>query len=206
VPNAIHTDDYDVSDEKIEQLRTDYDLDPSVPTILFVSRLIPEKNPDTLVEAVTEHLGDEDIEVLLVGTGDSEYVRKIQRRADDRVTFLSNLEFEELKAVYHHSALFVFLGTWEGLPTVILEAMNARLPIISTPVGAIADAVDDPENGTLIPRSPDPRTGALAIRQYLNQPDMRRTVGEYNREYVRRNYEWENIAAVILDKYKSVLA
>jgi glycosyltransferase involved in cell wall biosynthesis len=46
VPNGIHSEEYDVRDRDVEAFREAYDPDPDVPTALYVSRLIPEKNPD----------------------------------------------------------------------------------------------------------------------------------------------------------------
>jgi glycosyltransferase involved in cell wall biosynthesis len=205
VPNGIHPEAYDVPDRDVAAFRETYGLDPDVPTVLYVSRLIPEKNPDVFVEAVSERLADEPLQALVVGTGEGSFVRSVKRAADDRVRFLSNLEFQELKTAYHAADVFTFLGTWEGLPTVILEAMNARMPIISTPVGAIPDAVNVPENGQLVPSPPDSRSVATAVRYYLDQPERRATVGEHNREYVRAEYRWADIAHEIIGRYKELV-
>lgn len=205
VPNGIHPDEYDVGEAAVEAFQERYGLDPAVPTVLYVSRLIPEKNPGAFVDAVSKHLADEQLQAVVVGTGDEGFVGSLRARADDRVTFLSNLEFDELKAAYHASDLFVFLGTWEGLPTVILEAMNARLPVISTPVGAVPDAVADGENGTIVPSPPDARAVATSIRYYLDLPDRREAVGRRNRERVHEAYAWDGIADEVLSTYKDLL-
>jgi glycosyltransferase involved in cell wall biosynthesis len=88
---------------------------------------------------------------------------------------------------------------------VILEAMNARLPVISTPVGAIPDTVTVPENGQLVSLPPDSRSVATAIRYYLDQPERRAAVGEHNRKYVRTEYGWDGIADEIIAKYKELV-
>ena len=206
VPNGIHPDEYDVPDTAVSAFREDHGLDPAIPTVLYVSRLIPEKNPRTFVEAVADHLDGRDLQALVVGTGEETFVRDLRRRADSQVRFSETVAFEALKAAYHASDLFVFLGTWEGLPTVILEAMNARLPIVSTPVGAIPDAVAEPDNGLFVPTSPTPRAVATAIRYYLDQPDERVAVGERNRDRVRAEYKWTDVAESIIERYEEVRA
>lgn len=205
VPNGIHPSEYDVSEQAVADFQERYGLDPEVPTVLYVSRLIPEKNPSVFVDAISDHLGDRDVQALVIGDGEQDFVGDLRARADDRIQFLSNLEFETLKASYHASDLFVFLGTWEGLPTVILEAMNARLPIISTPVGAIADAVTDGENGTIVSSPPDARSVGTAIRYYLDLPGVRAEVGEHNRQLVSESYAWDGVADSILTKYKELV-
>jgi len=198
VPNGIYPDEYDVPAERVEQFRETHDLDPAVPTVLYVSRLIEEKNPDVFVEAVTEHLGERDLQALVVDDVVGVAV------ADDRIQFCANLEFEALKAAYHAGDCFAFLGTWEGLPTVILEAMNARLPVVTTPVGAIGDVVHEPDNGTMVDSPPDAGAVAQAIDRYLADPEHARSVGEHNREDVLANYHWDDVAEAIMDTYTEV--
>jgi glycosyltransferase involved in cell wall biosynthesis len=204
VPNGIHTERYDVPSSAVDAFCAEHGIDRSTPTVLCVTRLVPLKRPDALVEAVSAHLPDVDMEVVLVGTGDDSYVEELRQRADDRVRFLSNLSFEGLKAAYHAADVYACTSTFEGLPTVILEAMNAQLPVVSTPVGAIPDAVREPENGLLVSSPPDARSLGTALRYYLDQPDVRVAVGDRNRERVRAAYEWDDIAGSIIDVYEGV--
>jgi glycosyltransferase involved in cell wall biosynthesis len=200
VPNGIHPETCDVPDRVVDAFRRERGLDPDVPTLLYVSRLVPEKNPGVLLDAL-DYLDGVPLQVLVVGDGDPEFVASLRARADERVAFLSGLARERLLAAYHAADLFAFLGSWEGLPTVILEAMNARLPVISTPVGAVPDAVRQPENGRLLDSPPTPEAVATSVRYYLDRPDTRRAVGERNRRRVRSEYAWDGVAADIAEQY-----
>jgi len=204
VPNGIDPDAYDVADERISDFRERYGLDPDRPTILFVSRLIPAKQPEILLDAVRDHL-DENVQVLVIGKGDDEFVGSLLQRADERVRFLSNLRFEELKAAYHAADLFVALGTSEGLSTVLLEAMNACLPVITTPAGANADVISGPEHGRVVDMHPEPRDVAEAISEILADEDERTAMGERNRELVRREYSWDTVYEQIYETYEALL-
>lgn len=204
VPNGIHPDQYDVPPAAVSAFCAEHSLNPSTPTVLCVSRLVPLKRPDALVEAVSRYMPDVDMDLMLVGTGDEAYVKKLQQHADDRVLFLSNLSFNDLKTAYHTADIYVCTSTFEGLPTVILEAMNARLPVVSTPVGAISDAVHEPENGLLVSSPPDARSFGTALRYYIDQPDVRKEVGERNRERVRKHFDWDEIANNILSIYEQL--
>ena len=203
VPNGIPVDEYEVPKRAVSAFRERHSLDPDVPTVLYVSRMLPRKRPDVLVDAVRNRLEDRDLQVVLIGSGEPEYLAALRRAADDRFTFLSGLPFEEVKAAYHAADSFVFLGTWgEGLPTVILEAMNARLPVISTAVGAIPDVVTDGENGTLLSSPPTADALARALDRHLGEDG--RTVGERNRREVRERYDWEGVADRIEGIYRSL--
>ncbi|WP_229125889.1 glycosyltransferase family 4 protein [Halapricum desulfuricans] len=206
VPNGIDPDAYDIPEERIVEFRDRYGIDPDVPTVLFVSRLVPGKQPEVLIEAVSDHLADETLQVLVVGKGEAGYVGSLVGRADDRVRFLSNLSFDELKAAYHAADCFVALGTSEGLSTVLLEAMNARLPVITTPAGANADVISGPEHGRVVDLHPEPAAVAAAIREMLADPDERAAIGERNRDRVRTEYAWDRVYESIEATYEELLA
>lgn len=205
IPNGIHPDSYDVPPAAVRRVRTKYEIDPATPTVLFCSRLVPLKNPDAVVGAISEYLPGREMDVLMVGNGEESYIDELEDRGDERFTFLSNLPFDDLKALYHASSLFVLPSHMEGLPTVVLEAMNARLPVITTPVGALGDVVTHGEHGWLLDTPPDERSVATAIRHYLDQPSERQEVGQRNRDYVRREFDWADIATEIEAVYRGVL-
>jgi len=206
VPNGIDPEPYDVPDGAVDAFNEKYGVDPDVPTVLYVSRLVPVKRPDLLVDAVTRYLPDEDVQVLVVGRGDDEYVGELVQRADSRVRFLSNLPFDDLKAAYHAADLFVALGISEGFPTVLLEAMNGSVPVVTTPAGAVPDVIRDPENGRVLDMHPTAAEVADAIREYLHDPERCRATGERNRALVREAYTWDGVYERIRDAYEELLA
>jgi glycosyltransferase involved in cell wall biosynthesis len=109
-----------------------------------------------------------------------------------------------LKAAYHASDVFFSLGTSEGLSTVLLEAMNARLPVVTTPAGANADVVSDPENGRVIPMDASTADVADAVQSILADEDDRRAMGERNRDLVRSEYAWDRVYEGIREVYEEV--
>jgi glycosyltransferase involved in cell wall biosynthesis len=205
IPNGIRPSEHDVSASAVERVHNEYGIDPSTPTVLYVSRLVPLKNPRVLVDAVSKGLPDVEMDALLVGNGERSYVSDLRDRADDRVRFLANLPFEDLQALYHAADVFVMPSRSEGLPTVVLEAMNAELPIVTTPVGALADVIDHRDHGWVLPSPPTARALVRAIRFYVEHPTERRATGERNRAYVRTAFDWENVARDIESVYEEVL-
>jgi glycosyltransferase involved in cell wall biosynthesis len=206
VPNGIDPDEHAVDPVAVDAFREAYGLDPDVPTVLFVGRLVPLKRPDLLVEAVVDHLPDTDCQVVVVGHGEGRYADSLRERADDRFTFLSNLPFEELLAAYGAADLFVLLSAAEGLPTVVLEAMNAGLPVVTTPAGALGDVVVDGYHGRLVPANPSAIEVAAAIRGLVDDEATRLATSERNRAYVREAFSWESVADRIVAVYEDVVA
>jgi glycosyltransferase involved in cell wall biosynthesis len=204
VPNGIEPDDCDVSESTVREFRREHGLDPSTPTVLFVGRLVPWKNPGVLVESITTHLSDLDLDVVVVGEGEQEFVDDLKQRADERFTFIPGLPWRDLLPAYFASDVFVILSKSEGLSTVVLEAMNGRLPIVTTPVGALDDVVTNGTHGLTVEQPPSPNAVADALRHYCENPDERRRVGQRNREYVRESYAWADVADRIEETYEEL--
>jgi glycosyltransferase involved in cell wall biosynthesis len=76
----------------------------------------------------------------------------------------------------------------DGLPMAIMEAMAAGLPVISTPVGSIAEAVEPGVTGYLTPPG---AVGDLraAVTTLVEQPDLRRRMGQTARSIAERRYD-----------------
>jgi glycosyltransferase involved in cell wall biosynthesis len=98
---------------------------------------------------------------------------------------LNRTEKAELLAT---SDVFVFPPRQaEGQPLVILEAMAAGLPVITTNRGAIAETVVDGVNGFIVPAA-DPEALAASIVLVLQDRELRGRMGRASRDRVLRNY------------------
>ena len=149
-------------------------------------------------------LKNKDIEVILIGEGNPSYISRLKSIADERVHILGEVSFEDLVAAYHSADLFVFLGTWEGMPTVIIEAMLSGLPILTTPVGGIPDIVTEGENGLFVKVPVDEQDLVKGISFFINEQDLNK-MSTANIEKVKTQYNWDVIANKISDVYKGVL-
>jgi len=98
------------------------------------------------------------------------------------VSFPGVVSGEAKREFLREADIFVFPGIQaEGLPLVILEAMAAGLPVVSTPVGAVPDAVLDGETGLIVPPG-DPAALAAAIRRLASDESLRERMGRAGRE------------------------
>jgi len=100
--------------------------------VLFVGRLVPEKQPDTLIRAFRAL--DTDARLVISG-GDSfsgTYVDHLMRLAggDDRIIFTGYVFGDALRSLYESAAAFVLPSSLEGLPLTLLEAIAAGAPVV----------------------------------------------------------------------------
>ncbi len=177
-------------------LRPDDFAPPSAPAVgaplrlVSVGRLIEFKGFHHLIEALSLATARGlKAELHLIGDGPwrgrlEELVR--HHGLDGCVHFRGVLSQEQIKAELARSDIFVLpccvdaKGASDILPTVIMEAMAARLPVISTRVAGVPEMVESGTTGLLVePDRPDEL--AAAISRLAGNRELRRTLGEAGR-------------------------
>jgi glycosyltransferase involved in cell wall biosynthesis len=157
--------------------------------IISVGRLVRKKGFDVLVEAVAQLVsGGTDLtprEVTLAIAGEdgdqSDAIRDLvaRRGLADRVCFLGPLTQRELLDHYRRSTVFALAcridadGDRDGIPNVLVEAMAAGLPVVSTRVSGIPELVEDGRTG-LLAAPEDPTALAAAIHRVHTDPALGR--------------------------------
>lgn len=121
-------------------------------------------------------------------------------KLENKVIFKGLIPIEEKEKFFLDTDIFVLPSWSEGHPNVILEAMAAACPIISTrDVGAISETVLDGETGILVGKK-DPDAIANAIVYLIENPDIRLKMGIAGRRRFEKYYTFEeninNIIAV----------
>ncbi|MEW6301899.1 MAG: glycosyltransferase family 4 protein [Verrucomicrobiota bacterium] len=102
-------------------------------------------------------------------------------------------ECDRVPALLARSAMLVLTSDYEGLPNVVLEAMAARLPVVTTPAGDAGVVVQHGRTGFVAP--PDDARGMAAHMVRLAQsPALRREFGEAGRKRVEQEYNVQALA------------
>lgn len=165
------------------------------PTILFASRLVWEKNLETLFR-IYEVMQDKHPEVNFLIAGDGIARKACEARMKNAV-FVGKVDHQTLSVLYASATLFVFPSVSETYGNVVLEAMASGLPCVIADGGGSKDFIEQGINGFKC----QPYDAACYVEKIailLKNSTLRRQFIEEGLEYSRR-LSWEHLASVYFD-------
>lgn len=183
---------------------TDVPAAPSVPpstekrplSLLFVGRFAFNKGLDVLM-TVAQRLvaeGKPDL-VRFQLAGDGPLLAQYQRNGlPINVELLGRVDDERLGTLYAACDALILPTRFEGMPTVVLEAMARARPIIVSDVGASAELVS-PHNGYLLPPGDADALYHAVVAFAARSTEVRAKMGAYSYARVRELYSWPVVAA-----------
>ena len=178
--------------------------------LLAVGRFVGKKGYPVLLRAC-RLLADDgvDFRLTLAGAGP----RALQLRAlthrlglRDRVRFPGFVPYDDVPTLYHGADVFVMpsvihaSGDRDGIPTVIVEALAHRVPVVATDVSGIPELIEDGVTGRLVPPN-DPTTLARAVRQLVRDRDAALALAARGRARALALFDPERSRQRILDLF-----
>jgi alpha-1,6-mannosyltransferase len=173
--------------------------------LLYVGRLVPEKNLQLLAETLSElhvHPG-RDWRLIVVGDGigREEFLSEGERRVPARMVWLGHIKNRsELAQIYANSDVFVHPNPREPFGIAPLEAMASGLPLIAPDRGGVLSYANS-SNAWIVP--PTPEAFAQAIREATFDDILRHRRIE-NALRTAQQFRWENVANSFLDLYEDM--
>lgn len=167
------------------------------PLVVTPARLNAQKGHDTLLEAVAAVP-----EALFLLAGDGPERERLEARAaelgiEGRVRFLGRRE--DVPQLLAACDVFALPSLYEGSSLAVLEAMAARITVVSSAIGGTEELIEDGRSGLLVPPGDAPALAA-ALRRVLGDPQLREALATRARERVdaglRREQNAERVAAV----------
>jgi D-inositol-3-phosphate glycosyltransferase len=217
IPSAVNVELF----RPVEQgeARWQIGLEGDAPTVAYVGRMLPRKDPRNIVRALAllRHELRVPARLLLVGGETSEpdpeatpEIGALQRlarelRVDEAVAFYGRRQPGELRLYYGAADVVVTTPWYEPFGLTPLEAMACGRPVIGSAVGGITYTIADGETGLLVPAR-DPAALAAALRQLLMNPERRVEMGRAARRRVEREFTWPVVAHRTEALYRELLA
>lgn len=119
------------------------------------------------------------------------------------VSFAGFADNDKLHQMYSNNDVFVFPTLFEGMPTVVLEAMSYAMPVIVTDVGASAELVDT-GNGILI--QANNKTQLIDAIKTMTAMDIasRKRLAARALEKVNEKFTWQHVAQLHLQLFDKI--
>lgn len=191
IPNGINLDKFSPLKEKQKE-------------ILVVTRMFERKGVQYILKALEglEH----DYKINIVGEGP--YLESLKRLAIESkldVNFLGFIDnhSDQLKKLYEESSIFIFTSESENFPIVLLEAMVARLAIITTRNTGCAEVVGD---SALLIDSKDSSAVRNALIELINNPQLAEKLRQSSRKRVEELFGWQSVANQYVKVYESFIS
>jgi len=176
------------------------DFGSGIPAIVSIGRLIEKKGFADLINAcrLLKPRGRGFV-CEIIGEGPLENALRSQIARDDLescVKLAGPRTQSQIALSLAQATIFVLPckreegGGMDNLPTVIMEAMAAGLPVISTPLAGIPEMVQNNVNGILV-REHDPEAVSAAIEYLIAHPEEARRFGDRGREIAREKFSIE---------------
>ena len=192
VPPGVDTDVFVPLDPAAKvAARQRLGLPVSGPLVVSVSRLVPRKGMDVLIQAAASLRQERSgLTVAIAGGGrDEARLRSLAARTGAPVRFLGKVPAADLPGLYGCGDVFAMLcrNRWggleqEGFGIVFLEAAAAGGPVVAGASGGAADAVEDGEAGVVVQHPGDPGAVAAAIAPLLDDPARQAAMGAAGRD------------------------
>lgn len=184
------------------------ELPPGVPDVRprlgVIGRLTEQKGLSYLMQ--TMHLVNQQrpVHLLVIGTGplEKELRKQVQQLGlAQRVHFLGSVS--DVMQILPHLDMVISSSLWEGLPTVLLEAMALRVPVVATNVSGSREIVRSGETGLLVPPR-SPAHLAETILKVLDHPLEARQMAD-RAHRIAAQYTIQNAAICYAEIYRRLV-
>ena len=180
-----------------------YRVPRDVPVVLYVGRVDPEKQVETVIRAFNEARNEIPKAVLLVvGDGvDKARLERLYGGADD-VRFLGRVLPPDLYEIYKMGWVFATASEIETQGIVLIEAAASGLPLIAVDKGAVSEVCKDGVNGYLC-KPKDVNGMAKAMVEILSDAGLREKLSMASVE-IAVEHDFERTLDKFINIYKKV--
>ena len=186
--------------------RNRYGISKKESLILFLSRLVPRKGADTLIQAFAQAFRDSGRLVIAGPEGERGYLAFLKTSSitlgvDDRVLFTGPLYDDEKNAAFIDADIFVLPSGYENFANVAAEAISFGVPVIISPFCGISSLVAGQAGLVVLP---DKNSLAAALRRLIDDNSLYERMKGGCKE-VASQLNWDRLTLQMESYYNDVL-
>jgi glycosyltransferase involved in cell wall biosynthesis len=176
--------------------------------VLYVGRIGYRKGLFDLMNCA-KHVCEERPDVSFLLTGQGPLMGLLSKEAarmgiERNVVLCGYVDNDRLIDLYQNASVCVVPSSYEGLPTVMLEAMACGIPVVATSIPGHIEVISQGSNGFLVPVGSSEEM-ANTILGLLADEELQRRVGRAARQTIEENYTWDKISGRVLECYGGLL-
>ncbi|MFX0141379.1 MAG: glycosyltransferase family 4 protein [Candidatus Hodarchaeota archaeon] len=204
IPNSIDTERF----KKIVSpglFHSQYNIPFDKKIILYVGRIDWNKGLDLSIRSFSNVLMDVPDAIMVLVGGDYGYstcLKDLTNKLNisDKVFFVGEVSENALYSAYAATDVFLLTSVYEGLPTVVLEAMACGVPVIASNKGGTSHVIEHGKDGFLTEFGNVMDT-ARFITNLLRNQKLRSVIGNNGKELVEKKYSWAHNSLKVEEVY-----
>lgn len=175
--------------------------------LLFIARLVPQKDPLLMVEVARE-LDERGLPFCIHVIGGGELESDVRARVSDydlRDKVIFEPPTHELRPWYTSADILLMTSVFEGVPVIVYEALAMEVPVVAPALPGILELMGDTGGATVAQR--DRAAGyADALEPLIRSRERCREVGKEGRELIERRFSVQEMATHHAELYERLLA
>ncbi len=183
---------------------------PVIPSFLYLGDFEPWKGVGSLIQWLRHMALDGHKELRMKFVGQGSFFKPLQILKDTlqrkgngiSVDVVGPVQHKDVPQVLRESTALVLPSYWEGMPTVVLEAMASGVPVISTRVGDVPYIIRNRETGLLIDRSLP--SFQSAVDSVLNDESLISNITREARQVIEKEHTLKNTYSIVGNAYAEI--
>lgn len=207
IPNGVHTEIFtkEITANEREENRNSLGLKERDLGLITTSRLVIKNGVGDVIKALPNL--DKNIKFVIFGEGylkESLELLAKSLKVEDRVLFRGYVSHSEMPKYLKACDIFIRPSLSEGFGNSFIEAMAARLPVIATRVGGIADFLEDGKTGYVCEPG-NPESVAHTVNRAINDLSKNRIVATAHKMVIEK-YDWNLVAVQMRTLFDQVIS